>query len=140
MANNFKGYLLRATKTNRILPEKYIAVESWDSTPNQREEIKAWRDENTRNLFRVTAKGKKTSFQFSTIDGLHLADKIEFQKFFTSAESNADERKINLEYWNDEKNKYDTGDFYRPNMNFPIQEHTADDIIYKAMTFEFVEY
>ena len=137
---NFAGYLLKATATGIIFPQKYIALESWDSTPDQREELKAYRDDNTRNLTRVTAAGKKSIFSFTTREGLHLADKIIIQTFFTNGESDHEQRKINLEFWNEETNSYDTGDFYRPNMNFPIYKITEDDIIYKAMKFEFVEY
>ena len=137
---NFAGYLLKATATGIIFPQKYIALESWDSTPDQREELKAYRDDNTRNLTRVTATGKKSIFSFTTREGLHLADKIIIQTFFTNGESDHEQRKINLEFWNEETNSYDTGDFYRPNMNFPIYKITEDDIIYKAMKFEFVEY
>ena len=65
MANSpFKGYLLRAVATDAILSGEFINTSSWKSTPNQREEIKAWRDDNTRNLYRITAKGKKSAFSF----------------------------------------------------------------------------
>lgn len=136
----FAGYLLKAVSTGAIFPHKYIALESWDSTPDQREELKAYRDDNTRNLTRITATGKKSVFSFTTRNLLHLAEKEEIQKFFTDAESSSEQRKIALEFWNDETNSYDTGTFYRPNMNFPISKITDTDIIYKALKFEFVEY
>lgn len=141
MSNNpFKGYLLRAIDTNTILSGEFINTSSWKSTPNQREEIKAWRDDNTRDLYRITADGQKSAFQFETIEGMNLEQKMAFQKFFTDAETNAKERKIHLEYWNDEDNAYKTGYFYRPNMEFTIQDYTEDDITYLSMSFEFVEY
>lgn len=136
----FKGYLLKAIATNKILSGDYINTSSWKTTPNQREEIKAWRDDNSRDLFRITADGQKSTFSFETVEGLNLEQKIAFQKFFTDAETNAKERKIQLEYWNDEDNDYDTGYFYRPNMEFTILEYTSKDIIYSSMSFEFVEY
>lgn len=134
----FSGYLLKSG--NDIFPHKYIKLESWDSTPNQREEIKAYRDDNTRNLTRVTASGKKTVFSFATISGLTLSQKQEIQTFFTSHETDSLQRKINLTYWNDEENTYKTGTFYRPNMNFPIKKITSNDIVYGELKFEFVEY
>lgn len=134
----FSGYLLKSG--NDIFPHKYIKLESWDSTPNQREEIKAYRDDNTRNLTRVTASGKKTVFSFATISGLTLSQKQEIQTFFTSHETDSLQRKINLTYWNDEENTYKTGAFYRPNMNFPIKKITSNDIVYGELKFEFVEY
>ena len=140
MANNFKGYLFKATATNKIFPMKYINYESWNSTPKQREELKAYRDDNTRNLTRVTAEGMKSVFAFETRNNLHLEEKMEIQNFFTSAESDTHQRKINLEYWNDETNQYETADFYRPDIQFPIRKILDNDIIYGSMKFDFVEY
>lgn len=147
MATNWNGYLLKAVKTNKKFPDKYINFESWDSTPKQREELKAYRDDNTRNLTRVTAEGMKSKFSFRTRQDLTLEDKIAIQKFFTDAmEEETDpteakkQRKVELQYWDDDSNKYSTGTFYIPNMDFPIRKITDDTIYYNEMTFTFVEY
>ena len=143
---NFQGYLFKKTVTRGTstvdvpFPNKYIALESWDSTPNQREEIKAYRDDNTRNLTRITAQGKKSVFKFKTRKKLHLAEKKEIQQFFTDSETDPNQRKIQLTFWNDESNSYKTGYFYRPNMTFKIYKITDDDIIYDEMSFELIEY
>ena len=121
-------------------PNEYILYESWTSTPDRREELVAYRDDNTRNLTRVTAAGKKSNFSFELREGLHLRDKQRIQTFFTSAEVDQEQRKIQLQFWNDETNSYDTGYFYRPNMAFPIRRVTDDDIIYGKLKLEFVEY
>ena len=65
--SNWAGYLLKAVKTNAIFPHKYIAYESYNTTPNQREEIKAYRDDNTRDLTRITAEGTKSVFGFAAM-------------------------------------------------------------------------
>lgn len=147
MATNWRGYLLRAVKTDKKFPSKYIQIESWDSTPKQREEIKAYRDDNTRNLTRVTADGMKSKFAFKTRPNLTLEDKIAIQKFFTDAmEQESDpteakkQRKVQLQYWDDDSNKYSTGTFYIPNMEFPIRKITDDTIYYGELIFSFVEY
>lgn len=146
MSSNWQGYLFKKTEqvgttvVDVKFPDKYIALESWDSTPNQREEIKAYRDDNTRNLTRITAQGKKSTFSFKTRKYLHLAEKMEIQNFFTSSETDPNQRKIQLTYWNEEDNKYKTGDFYRPNMKFKIYKISNDDIIYDEMSFELIEY
>lgn len=137
---SWAGYFIKATATGQIFPNEYIAWESYESEPNHREEIKAYRDDNTRNLTRVTAEGTKTSLNFTTRANLHLADKQSIQKFFTDAESIALERKINLEYWNDEDNTYHTADFYRPDIKFKIKKITANDIIYQALEIDLIEY
>jgi len=151
-ASDWKGYLLRAKNgdTYTKFPMKYINEASWETTPNQREEIKAYRDENSRDLHRVTAAGKKTSISFRTRPNLHLRDKIAIQKFFTdneqsssSASENAkrkSQRRITLQYWNDESNEYKTSDFYRTDIKFTIKKVTDDDIIYEEIQIELVEY
>lgn len=141
MSNNFQGYLFKALKTNTIFPNRYIKFDSYETTPNQREEIKAYRDENTRKLYRFPASGKKTVFNF-TIRPLHLEDKIAVQKWFTDNEESADheQRKIHLLYWNDEDNIYKEGWFYRPNLKFKIIRVEDDDILYNEQTVDLIEY
>lgn len=141
---SFNGYLLAACdatfKVKQIFPNKYIQFNSWSSTPNQREELKAYRDDNTRNLTRVTAAGKKSVFSFKLRPNLHLDEKMEVQNFFAGYELDHEQRKINLQFWDDENNEYKTGTFYRPNMQFPIVKITDKDIIYGELTIECIEY
>ena len=143
-ASDWKGYLLRARKTDNdeweTFPMQYINEASYEVTPNQREEIKAYRNENTRNLHRVTAAGKKTSISFKTRPNLHLKDKIAIQRWFTSNENNHNQRRITIRFWNDEDNEYKTGDFYRTDIKFTIKKVTDDDIIYDELQVELVEY
>lgn len=145
----WQGYFFKAVnvanddtyaKDGTEFPMKYIQETSWSSTPKAREELKAYRDDNTRNLTRVTATGHKSSFSFSTRENLHLKDKKKIQKYFTNNESNSEQRKIQLIYWNDENNEYETAYFYRPDIEFPIKYVTDSDIVYDSFTVEFIEY
>ena len=138
--DNFKGILLYRTADNKPFPQQYIEMGSWSSNPDQREEIRAYRDDNTRALTRITAQGRKSIFSFATRNNLHLKDKIAIQKWFTEKEANQTERKIQLTFWNEETKNYDTGYFYRPNMEFKIKSIIGNDIIYDSMQFDFVEY
>ena len=138
----WEGYLFKALKTNQIFPHEYISFDSWSSTPNQREELKAWREDNTRTLHRVTAQGKKSIFSFKTRKYLHLVDKIAIINFFNTNEEPGDkeERKIHLRFWNEELNDYAEGWFYRPNMPFKIIQVSDTDIQYNELELEFIEY
>lgn len=162
--DTFHGFLFAAGPSTQsstpvgdeIFPMKFIVEESWSSSPNFREEIKAVRDDNTRLLTRVTAEGKKSSFSFETRDNLKLKDKIEIlgwfttnEGIFTPSEESSDEahaqRKIRLWFWNDEESKYKHGVFYRANLEYSIKRIGKDDngnpdIIYSKMKFELVEY
>ena len=143
---SFEGYLFKKTITvgtstlDVPFPNRYIALDTWESTPNQREELKAYRDDNTRELTRITAQGKKSVFKFKTRKKLHLAEKQEIQTFFTASETDPNQRKIQLTFWNEESNSYQTGYFYRPNMPFKVYKITDNDIIYDEMSFELIEY
>lgn len=155
---NFLGYFLKATKTGVIFPMSYIEYDTYTCTPNQREEIKAYRDENTRELFRITAAGMKTKITFSTRKTLHKADKKAILKFFTDEEAlDTDpytalkQRKVQLTYWNEEEDTYKTSYFYIPNLTFKVKHiypterfdtnhNRIYDIIYEALEFEVIEY
>lgn len=138
--SEFKGYLFKALATGEVFPHQYIELESYESRPKQREEIKAYRDDNSRELTRITAEGTKSSFSFKTLDGLHLQEKENILNFFKRGEVDHLQRKIELEYWDDDNSKYDTGMFYRANQNFKIAEIDGDDIIYDSVNFSLVEY
>lgn len=143
----FEGYLLKSG--NDVLDNKFIDWASYDSSPKQREEIKAERDDNTRDLIRVTAPGMKTAIHFKTRDGLHLADKTAFMNWLSNHYIDATQRRISpLTYWNDESGAYETstaspnggGGFYVSNFKFPIKHITDDDIIYGSVDIDLIEY
>lgn len=135
---NFEGYLFKSG--NDIFPHQYINYESYSTLPNSREEIKAYRDDNTRDLTRVTASGTKSSFSFKTRPNLHLDDIRTILEFFTKHESSALERKIELTYWNNESLEYKTANFYRADITFEIKQITDTDIIYNEAEISLVEY
>ena len=136
----FRGYLLKGNVTNTQFPLKFIAWDTWETQPNQREEIKAYRDENTRNLTRITASGMKSKFKFKTRDNLHLQDIIEIEGWFAANESNHIERKISVNYWDDEQHTYKDLTCYRSNPKYKIKRVTDTDIIYGQVEYIFVEY
>lgn len=146
MANNWKGYLFtipgqtEAEEKRNAFPLKYIAADSWTSAPNYREEIKAFRDDNTRDLTRVTAAGMKSSFSFKTIEGISLDEKIAILKWFTDHESDTKQRKITIKFWQDDVSEYKTATFYRSNTTFKIQGLSETDIRYGSADFSLIEY
>lgn len=143
----FAGYLIKSGDDR--FPHEYIELGSYDCTPDQREEIKAERDDNTRKLIRVTAPGMKTAIHFKTRDNLTLAEKEAIRLFFYNHEAGESgettdlahqQRKIPLTFWNDDTGDYDSGYFYRPNMKFPIKRIEGNNIIYGALEIDLIEY
>ena len=135
-ATQFRGYLLKFGNT--ILPHEYIQLDTYQSIPNQRIELSAYRDSNT-DLHRVTSQNYKTTIKFDTMP-LTLAQKIDLQTKMRAGLVNATERKYQVNYWNDEDNQYDTKYFYIPAVAFPIHRITENDIQYNPVSFEFIQY
>jgi hypothetical protein len=135
--SEFKGYLVKATKTGEVFPEKYMLYDTWDSNPKQKEYIKTYRNDNTRDLTKIIASGRKSTFKF-TVRSVNLAGRKALKLFFDRNQLN-DEGDIELEYWDDLNLTYSTGTFYQPNLEFKIISHSATDIKYKQQEMEFIE-
>ena len=134
----------RLKRVNNVLclsfPMTYVAKGGYTCNPNQREEIKAYRDENTRNLTRVTATGHKTSIKLKMLGGLNNAQRKEIRDWFLSHETNANQRKINLWYYDTDTEGYGSGSFYRANIEFTALYVTETDVIWDAFEIELVQY
>lgn len=132
----FDGYLLKFNGYE--LPHKYIQLSSYDTTPNQRTELSAFRDNNNR-LHRVTSPNHKTTIRFTTLP-LNLIEKSEIQEVMKKGLLNETERKYKVTYWNDETNTYITSEFYMPDVNYQIKKIEDKNIEYNPISFEFIEY
>lgn len=139
MANNYKGYLIKAGNSSKIMDMRWIVRKSYRSKPNQREEIEAYRDDYTRNLTRVTAPGLKSNVKF-TIVRADLDTKIAIQSFFNGAMVNKLQRKVHLTIWNDEDNEYQTGYYYLPDIEWTIEDADENNIYYKETAIELQQY
>jgi hypothetical protein len=132
----YQGYLLAFG--NCILPNSYLIQKGYTSTPNQRTELSAYRD-NFNSLHRVTSPNHKTSIRFTT-GVLHLADKENLQEIMKSGLVDKTQRKYSVTYWNDETNTYITSFFYMPDVTYSVIDTLGNDIIYSSISFELIEY
>lgn len=141
MTSQWAGYLFKAIKDgqSQIFPSKYIAFDSWDSSPNQREYIKAYREDFSRTLYQIPAAGQMSTFSFKTRDNLHEKDVVAIYTFFENFEFDSINRKIKIEFWNNETHSYTQGIFYRPNPKFQIKRISNSDIVYKEQIIEFIQ-
>lgn len=126
----FQGYLLKIN--GQILPNKFIALSSYKSTPNQRLDKDSYQDADGL-LHRNIMPHQRTKIEFNTIR-LHLSQKIEFQAYFSERD------KMTIEYWNDETNSYAIGDFYVPDITFEIYRIQGNDIEYNNTRIALIEY
>lgn len=132
----FQGYLLKSGSS--IFPHQYIAYETYQCTPKQRQDLDAYQD-SLGNLHRNVVEHDRSKIIFSTLN-IDLAGKMAIQAFFSAAMVNARERKCSLEYWDDENNTYSGGYFYIPDVTFTIKEIDGNNIKYAPIEFHLIEY
>ena len=132
--SNYAGYFLKFGGTK--LPNSYLT--SFSSTPNQRSELSAYRDNNNL-LNRVTSPNFKTKITFKT-KPLFIDEKINMQNIIAGGYTNYIERKASVTYYNDETDSYYTGDFYVPDVNFTVKYCSGNTIVYAPVEITLIEY
>lgn len=135
---NFNGYLLKSVKSGKIFPQELIALENYKPTPLQRTEIKAYRDNNNL-LRRTTSPNHKTKIEFTTLE-LSLEQMERLRTWLNSAFDNSQQRRLRIEYWDDELLSYRTMTAYIPDITYQYKRITADSIEYMPVSLAFIEY
>ena len=120
------------------LPNDYLLADGYESTPNQRTELDAYRDADIL-LHRITSSNHKTDLSF-TLCPLTLTDKQYVQSIINGGMENSTERKVLVTYWNDETNSYETGHFYIHDVTYQIMGYYGGERWYKSVTYELTEY
>ena len=137
----FEGWLIKFG--NVQLPNSYLLADGWGSTPNQRIEIKAWRDANVL-LHRDTSSNFKTSLKLN-IREMNLQERTALKTVIGLAalpQTDRNQRRVNVTYWNDEDLEYKSGIFYISDTTYTIHriDENNNDIEYNAHTIELTEY
>lgn len=132
---SYAGYLL---KVNGVLfPNRYILMDSYESTPHQLTDLDSYIDGDG-YLQRNVLPHARSKVSFSTCSKLTLQEKMEIQSIIPT--SKTDRIRLHVEYWDDDTNTYQTGDFYVPDIKYPIHDANNDTIIYNSIIIEFIEY
>lgn len=141
MIGNFEGWLIKFG--NVQLPNSFLLADGWESTPNQRLELDAYRDANAL-LHRETTDDFKTKLRLN-IRETTLTERIALNNVIglaTLPDTDRKQRRVSLTYWNDEDLDYASGTFYISDTSYSI--HTLDedecDIEYNPFTITLVEY
>ncbi len=137
----FSGWLIKFGDV--ILPNNFILADGWESTPNQRIEIDAYRDANVL-LHRETSENFKTSLTLN-IRNMNLAEMTAFKAVIGLATldiNSKKQRKLMVTYWNDEELDYKTTIMYMTDTTYSIHtiNETTYDIEYNEFTIELIEY
>lgn len=137
-ATDWKGYLLKFGTVE--VPLSYIKMdEGNEQTPNQREEIKAERDDYTRKLTRVTADGMITK-QSYVFRSMNIKERRALNAVMKQGLVNEKQRKYHVTYWNDENLRYEEGDVYIPDITFKRKEANDKTLIYHEFTMNLIGY
>jgi hypothetical protein len=134
----FNGYLISIGGAG--LPYKYISAESYKCHPDQRMESSAKRV-STGVLHRVTCEHTATKIEWET-PALWDSDMRALTGIFDAAFTNAQERKLNVTYYDTWTNQHKTGTFYMPDPEQTILRVDAVNhrILYAPMRIALIEY
>lgn len=141
MSANFQGWLIKFG--NVQLPNSFLVADGWESTPNQRMELDAYRDANVL-LHRETAANYKTKIKLN-IRELTLAERVALDNVIGLAllpATDARQRRVSVTYWNDESLSYVSGIFYIPDLTYVIHrvDEENNDIEYQPFSLTLIEY
>lgn len=134
----FSGYLLRVGGDD--FPLAYVTANTYRVIPNRRQDVDS--DRNgigvlERNVLAHTP--STITFQTIAMDNIMLSQLMGFLREHYIIEK---ERKLELTYYCPDLDDYKTGNFYVPDIEFPIDYIDLDDnkIYYEEITLEFIEY
>ena len=136
----FEGYLIKIGEYE--FPMEYLAEETYNVSPHQRQELEAERD-NLGELYRVVAENRPTSVEFSTISGL---TNKEVRAIFERIHYNyvtEEERKVPVTYYDPETDEYCGPEMmYIPNPKFPIDHVNIKEktVTYNSISLQLVGY
>lgn len=123
-----------------VFPNKYIEFDSYDISPNQRQDLDSYTDGygvTQRNALAHT----KTQIKFNTL-GMNGAEMDVITSGIAANYINYNERDANCRYYDPESRSYKTGHFYLdPSVQFRIKKVTDSGVDkYGEMTWTFIEY
>lgn len=136
----FNGTLL--TLGADVFPSKFIQAESYIVTPQRRLDLDSGVNNADGVLQRNVLEHTATTISFSVRDGLNNTENAELWDFIRSHYTNEAEQKVRATYYSPKTDQYSTGDFYIPDIEFPIYlvDSVNQKIIYRSYTIELIEY
>lgn len=134
----FNGSLISLGGEN--FPLGYVYKDSYKVTPNRRQDLDSGRNANgvlIRNVLDHTA----STISF-TVKPMYNTDLANMMAFIRSHYINEKEKKINIRYYCPDLDDYKEGQFYVPDIEYPMMQVDVDKkrIRYGTFTLEFIEY
>ena len=135
----YNGYLIKVGTYE--IPMKFIALEGYKVTPNMRQDLDPFRDNNgvlTRNV--VTNMPSKIEFNTPY---LLRRDMQTLMTNIRSQFTNSAEKKASVTFFCEDIDDYKTEDMYIPDVPFEMYHRNADNFdlsLYKPTTIKFIGY
>ena len=121
-------------------PHEYIDEGSFKVTPDQKLELKAYRDNNA-YMRRTTAPYDKSRVDFSTFAMQDVPDLQKIRDWLYATVYNTRENKLDLKIWNPRKGAYQTiNASYMTDIEFPIIHIKNNNIKYDSIQWTFIQY
>lgn len=134
----YNGFLVKIGQYD--FPMKYIAAETYDIAPDQRQDEDPWRDGDG-VLNRDVLSNMPASITFNTIPGMTNTEVAAVFAKVRENYVNEAERKALVTFYHPETDSYSESAYmYIPNLHFPIDYIDGNTIYYKEITMEFVGY
>lgn len=134
----YDGYLLKMG--NDIFPTKFVFKESYEITPNQMLDVNPTTNANGK-LKRTVLEHMPSIISFQT-KPMWNNDLKELMSFIRNHYLVEKEKKLIITYYCPDIDEYKTGEFYVPNIVFPVYliDNKRKRIFYNGFQLKFIEY
>ena len=131
--------VIRASDNTAVpIPNKYISLTSYVSTPNQRQDLDSYQD-NLGKLHRNTLDHTRSKLEWNT-PPLFERELLSLQNILNSGIINAKERKLKIIHYCFDTHTYEQGEFYMPDITFTPLLIRNGEVFMDKVRLAFIEY
>ena len=139
----FEGYFVSiinaSTGLEEAIPNKYISLASYVSTPHQRQDLDSFQD-NEGRLHRNTLEHTRSKLEWNT-PPLYERELEDLQKLINKGIINEKERKAKIKHYCFDTHTYETAEFYIPDITFtPMRIMPNGEVLLDKVRLAFIEY
>lgn len=131
--------VIRASDNTAVpIPNKYISLTSYVSTPNQRQDLDSYQD-NLGKLHRNTLDHTRSKLEWNT-PPLFERELLSLQNILNSGIINSKERKLKIIHYCFDTHTYEQGEFYMPDITFTPLLIRNGEVLMDKVRLAFIEY
>ena len=136
---HFVAIKSKNSSTYTRIPNKFISIQSYVSTPHQRQDLDAFQD-SAGHLHRNVLEHTRSKLEWNT-PPLLQSELRELQDIIDGGIINEKERKVSLEYYCFDTHRYEKGTFYVPDITFkPLKFLPDGQVLMDKVRLAFIEY